>query len=151
MGWLLLYVAYLITFVSVPAYVVISNKLPPASSFIILMEQLRMLMKTYAFIRSNIPRALKNGKSQLDQLNINSLSTLIKLKISLSKKIKKNFLENNFENKATHFKKEHDSDDENEMLEQSKEGNILCPEFSRYLYFLFAPTLVYKDAYPRYN
>ena len=76
MGWLLLYVAYLIAFIFLPAYVVISDRLPPASSFIILMEQLRMLMKTYAFIRSNIPRALKNGKTQLDELNINSLSTL---------------------------------------------------------------------------
>ena len=25
-----------------------------------------------------------------------------------------------------------------------------CPGFSKYLYFLFAPTLVYKDNYPRY-
>lgn len=26
----------------------------------------------------------------------------------------------------------------------------LCPDFSCYLYFLFAPTLVYRDIYPRY-
>ncbi|XP_069110703.1 sterol O-acyltransferase 1-like isoform X2 [Argopecten irradians] len=25
----------------------------------------------------------------------------------------------------------------------------LCPDFSKYLYFLFAPTLVYRDSYPR--
>ena len=25
----------------------------------------------------------------------------------------------------------------------------LCPDFSRYLYFLFAPTLIYRDQYPR--
>ena len=25
-----------------------------------------------------------------------------------------------------------------------------CPDFSKYLYFLFAPTLVYRDSYPRY-
>jgi len=24
-----------------------------------------------------------------------------------------------------------------------------CPDFSKYLYFLFAPTLVYRDVYPR--
>lgn len=24
-----------------------------------------------------------------------------------------------------------------------------CPEFSKYLYFLFAPTLIYRDSYPR--
>jgi hypothetical protein len=25
----------------------------------------------------------------------------------------------------------------------------LCPDFSKYLYFLFAPTLIYRDNYPR--
>lgn len=29
-----------------------------------------------------------------------------------------------------------------------KEG-ILCPGFSNFLYFMFAPTLVYRDNYPR--
>ena len=24
-----------------------------------------------------------------------------------------------------------------------------CPEFSKFLYFLFAPTLIYRDSYPR--
>ena len=24
-----------------------------------------------------------------------------------------------------------------------------CPKFSQYLYFLFAPTLVYRDEYPK--
>ena len=33
-------------------------------------------------------------------------------------------------------------------------GNIdkkssLCPDYSKYLYFLFAPTLIYRDQYPR--
>lgn len=26
----------------------------------------------------------------------------------------------------------------------------MCPDFSKYLYFLFAPTLIYRDNYPRY-
>jgi len=25
-----------------------------------------------------------------------------------------------------------------------------CPDFSKYLYFLFVPTLVYRDDYPRW-
>lgn len=29
------------------------------------------------------------------------------------------------------------------------ENQTLCPEFTKFLYFLFAPTLVYKDNYPR--
>jgi hypothetical protein len=24
-----------------------------------------------------------------------------------------------------------------------------CPEFSKYIYFIFAPTLIYRDSYPR--
>ena len=27
--------------------------------------------------------------------------------------------------------------------------HLPCPDFSKYLYFLFAPTLVYRDVYPR--
>ena len=27
----------------------------------------------------------------------------------------------------------------------------ICPSFTNYLYFLFAPTLVYCDTYPRYK
>ncbi len=29
-------------------------------------------------------------------------------------------------------------------------SDILCPSFTNYLYFLFAPTLVYCDDYPRF-
>ncbi|CAF2996933.1 unnamed protein product [Rotaria sp. Silwood2] len=34
---------------------------------------------------------------------------------------------------------------------KSKTNNqkFLCPDFSQYLYFLFAPTLIYRDQYPR--
>jgi hypothetical protein len=55
-----------------------------------------MMMKTYAFVRSNTPRALAY--------------------------------------------KPHKSDD--------KEISV-CPDFSKYLYFLFVPTLVYRDSYPQ--
>jgi hypothetical protein len=30
-----------------------------------------------------------------------------------------------------------------------EETTTPCPPFSKYLYFLFAPTLVYRDNYPR--
>ena len=29
------------------------------------------------------------------------------------------------------------------------DGSEGCPDFSKYLYFLFAPTLIYRDSYPR--
>ena len=40
--------------------------------------------------------------------------------------------------RATKFKKD---DDES--------TDSICPDFSHYLYFLFIPTLIYRDDYPR--
>ena len=31
----------------------------------------------------------------------------------------------------------------------SKRPHTPCPEFSKFLYFIFAPTLIYRDSYPR--
>nr|CAD7433208.1 unnamed protein product [Timema monikensis] len=56
----------------------------------------RLLMKSYAFVRSNVPKTMA-------------------------------------------FKTHTDS----------KEECAPCPEFSCFLYYLFAPTLVYRDNYPR--
>lgn len=47
------------------------------------------------------------------------------------------FVRSNYE-RATKYKKD----------DNGQSGN-LCPDFSHYLYFLFAPTLVYRDEYPR--
>lgn len=125
--WLVFFICYLIGFIAIPAYVVITNNLPPASAMIVLMEQLRLLMKTYAFVRSNIPRALENG-SYFAQ-NDDTLDT------SLSSK--------------PYNKQEGNTDSENDLSLDDNDGKILCPDFSKYLYFLFAPTLVYRDHYPR--
>jgi hypothetical protein len=32
---------------------------------------------------------------------------------------------------------------------QSEKELFICPDYSKYLYFLFAPTLIYRDQYPR--
>lgn len=29
-------------------------------------------------------------------------------------------------------------------------SELPCPSFEKYLYYLFAPTLIYRDEYPRY-
>ncbi|XP_044143069.1 sterol O-acyltransferase 2-like [Bufo gargarizans] len=75
-----------------PIYVVNHYRLPPASSFIVILEQVRFLMKTYSFCRETIPVLLQD---------------------------------------------------------ESKEKNAKMPSLSSYLYFLFCPTLVYRDSYPR--
>ncbi|XP_062328530.1 sterol O-acyltransferase 2 [Osmerus eperlanus] len=76
-----------------PIYVVIHYQLPPASRFIVILEQIRFLMKSYSFIRENVPLVLRNPP---------------------------------------------------------KEGEVIrFPTFSSYLYFLFCPTLIYRESYPR--
>ncbi|XP_034232657.1 sterol O-acyltransferase 1-like [Thrips palmi] len=80
---LLVFDAALLT---LPVLRMLHYAMPFASSFALLTEAVRLLMKTHAFVRSNTPRALTDGS---------------------------------------------------------------CPGFSHYLYFMFAPTLVYSDNYPR--
>lgn len=67
--------------------------LPFACAFAVLMEQIRLIMKTYSYIRTNVPRTLAFDAHE----------------------------------KKTYF----------------------VPSFDKYLYFLFAPTLIYRDEYPR--
>ncbi|KAG5850108.1 hypothetical protein ANANG_G00078740 [Anguilla anguilla] len=76
-----------------PTYVVLRNGFPPASRFIVILEQVRLLMKTHSFVRENVPRVLASA--------------------------------------------------------QSKNSPVVIPQVTQYLYFLFAPTLIYRDSYPR--
>ncbi|KAJ7992824.1 hypothetical protein DPEC_G00266010 [Dallia pectoralis] len=80
-----------------PTFVVVRNGFPPASCFIIILEQVRLMMKAYSFIRENVPKILTLAK---DKTNTSPISTVI-------------------------------------------------PQLSNYIYFLFAPTLIYRDSYPR--
>nr|XP_055023345.1 sterol O-acyltransferase 1 isoform X2 [Misgurnus anguillicaudatus] len=74
-----------------PTYVVLKNSLPPASCFILILEQVRFIMKTHSFIRENVPRVLSSERNK----------------------------------------------------------TIAVPHLNQYIYFLFAPTLIYRDNYPR--
>ncbi|KAM3935087.1 sterol O-acyltransferase 2 isoform 1-T1 [Leptodactylus fuscus] len=75
-----------------PIYVVNHYRLPPASSFIVLLEHVRFIMKSYSFLRETAPIVLHGD---------------------------------------------------------SKEKKVQIPAHSHYLYFLFCPTMVYRDSYPR--
>ncbi|XP_022613921.1 sterol O-acyltransferase 1 isoform X2 [Seriola dumerili] len=77
-----------------PTYVVVTNSLPPASCFIIILEQVRLMMKAHSFVRENVPRVLAWAKDKTSP-------------------------------------------------------SPVVPQVSQYLYFLFAPTLIYRDKYPR--
>uniref|UniRef100_A0A8C9YFJ2 O-acyltransferase n=1 Tax=Sander lucioperca TaxID=283035 RepID=A0A8C9YFJ2_SANLU len=77
-----------------PTYVVVSNSFPPASCFIIILEQVRLMMKAHSFVRENVPRVLTWAKEKTSPCPV-------------------------------------------------------VPQVSQYIYFLFAPTLIYRDKYPR--
>ncbi|XP_053549904.1 sterol O-acyltransferase 1 [Bombina bombina] len=76
-----------------PAYIVLEHSLPPASRFIVILEQVRLMMKTHSFIRENAPRVFSSTKE--------------------------------------------------------RSSAVPVPQVTQYLYFLFAPTLIYRDSYPR--
>ncbi|XP_036435506.1 sterol O-acyltransferase 1 isoform X2 [Colossoma macropomum] len=76
-----------------PTYIVLRNGLPPASCFILILEQVRLVMKVHSFIRENVPKFWSSGR---DGTN-----------------------------------------------------SVAIPQLTPYLYFLFAPTLIYRDSYPR--
>ncbi|XP_003398853.1 sterol O-acyltransferase 1 [Bombus terrestris] len=92
--WLTGIILYLTFLFILPTKALLDNDLPFASSMIILMEQVRLVMKIHAFIRSVAPKFLS-------------------------------------------FKPHSDT------------PTPQPPDFSKYLYFLFAPTLIYQDRYPR--
>ncbi|XP_006870187.1 PREDICTED: sterol O-acyltransferase 2 [Chrysochloris asiatica] len=72
-----------------PVHVAVEHHLPPASRCVLVFEQVRLLMKSYSFLREAVPGVLRGGEE------------------------------------------------------------IRAPSFSSYLYFLFCPTLIYREIYPR--
>ncbi|XP_060738100.1 sterol O-acyltransferase 1 [Tachysurus vachellii] len=89
--FLLLYQSLALGFL--PTYIVLKNSLPPASCFILILEQVRLMMKVHSFVRENVSRLWSSGKGS--------------------------------------------------------SASVAEPHLSSYLYFLFAPTLIYRDSYPR--
>ncbi|XP_008328349.1 sterol O-acyltransferase 1 [Cynoglossus semilaevis] len=77
-----------------PTYVVVTNSMPPASCFIIILEQVRLMMKAHSFIRENVPKVWSLDKNKTS-------------------------------------------------------SSPVVPQVFHYIYFLFAPTLIYRDKYPR--
>ncbi|XP_011695293.1 PREDICTED: sterol O-acyltransferase 1-like isoform X2 [Wasmannia auropunctata] len=93
-GWLSAFISYQILFIVFPAKAVLDTNLGIGCKLIVTMEQIRMIMKSYAFVRSAASRFLS-------------------------------------------------------YKPHSETPQPSGPKFSQFLYFLFAPTLVYRDEYPR--
>lgn len=118
-------IAYECFFIYTFTTITVSLDLGQASSVAVLMELVRFMMKSYAFIRTNVPRALNQRKF---------------------KKIDSSTSADDSES-SQEVKKE----DKNLPASGSPRVNDKrpLPAFKHYLYFLFAPTLVYRDEYPR--
>lgn len=93
-SWLTIFIVYQLSFIILSTKAMLDEELSIACSFIILLEQTRMVMKSHAFVRSMAPKFLSyKPHSEIPRPNNCGLS--------------------------------------------------------HYLYFLFVPTLVYRDIYPR--
>lgn len=109
-------------------YIIIQFDLGQASSVAVLMELVRFMMKSYAFIRTNVPRVIYQRK---------------KVKSS--------------DESDLDYEEDKNSDDtevkEDVKLPESGSPKVnnkrILTTFKQYTYFLFAPTLVYRDEYPR--
>lgn len=100
------YCLYIAVFLYYPVNQILEENYPIATRIIILAEQVRFLMKSHAFVRENVPRAILYGQIYSQQIETDKNSS--------------------------------------DTIPQSP-----CPEFSKFLYFMFVPTLIYRDSYPR--
>lgn len=91
-------------------------------------------MKMYAFVRSTAPRILNQTVKEKQEKSHSEDSTVHEEESTVRKRIR----ENHSEVDAGRLRPNTSSDDDSG-----------CPSFSKYIYFLFAPTLIYKDHYPR--
>lgn len=113
-------IAYEIGFIFVFTKAVVHFNLGQASSVAALMEIVRFIMKSYAFIRTNVPRALNQGRRKLKSSSESELSDDVRHDPALP---------------ASGSPKVNDKRP--------------LPTFGQFTFFLFAPTLIYRDEYPR--
>ncbi|TPP60803.1 Sterol O-acyltransferase [Fasciola gigantica] len=100
-------------FAVLPIRFIIKHQLPPASTAIIALEQVRMFMKSHAFVRTSAEEVFIRQAMLTSQMSSNPKGS-------------------------------------SSRADPTK-NQPWCPDFSHYLYFLFAPTLIYRDSYPRTN
>jgi hypothetical protein len=63
--WLTIYLIYQLLFIVLPIYWTVQHQLPIASRVIVSSEQVRLIMKAHAFIRSNIPGIINHKKGKI--------------------------------------------------------------------------------------
>ncbi|CAG0902238.1 unnamed protein product [Cyprideis torosa] len=135
MDWFFLcsYVAGLSLLMYYPSVQIIALDLPPGSSSIIAAEQIRIVMKIHAFVRTNVSRTKAFWRSQrkVDPPSV-APSPVGPSPVG-----------------PPPVGPPQGSSSSSLQYASSPSEDGACPNFSRFLYFLFAPTLVYRDQYPR--
>lgn len=127
--WLLTVICYQVGFVTIFTKGVYYFDMKQASSVAVLMELTRFVMKSHAFIRTNVPRVLNSkNKLKIDDEEVDRKSTKPDNQKAITGRNGKSSASNGTA----------------KVNDKSQ-----CPSFNKYLYFLFAPTLVYRDEYPR--
>ena len=96
-------------------------------------------MKSHAFVRENAPRAILYGRIHSHQ---SSLDSIVQVRSIL-------FFSSIFLVKVEELNQENSDDIKKDDPSTAVVPHTPCPEFSKFLYFLFAPTLIYRDSYPR--
>uniref|UniRef100_A0A0R3W886 O-acyltransferase n=1 Tax=Taenia asiatica TaxID=60517 RepID=A0A0R3W886_TAEAS len=125
----ILYIIYQVAFIILPVVFIFKHDLAPSSTAIVCLEQIRLMMKSHAFVRANVESALLSGeeceREKSRRRHRRSLTADERFPVSAC------------------------GDSVTEEVEITMSNGIPIPPFSQYLYFLFAPTLVYRSAYPR--
>ncbi|XP_035704929.1 sterol O-acyltransferase 2 isoform X2 [Folsomia candida] len=172
-----LFATFLVSFMYFPARALLQDRLiGPASSCLVAMEQCRLLMKMWAFVRHNVPKALmfdhkkevtirgiaEEGKVGEEKDDSSPSSGLLRKRVKTDETSRTRSgldaegttspLNENLHLSGPAL----NGPSRKVMGKQALDSWISwddkkspCPSFSRYLYFYLAPTLIYKDQYPR--
>jgi len=97
-------------------------------------------MKVYAFVRTAAPRVMAevgtevkaNGEANSEEKENGERATL-----------RRRIIEKN-----SHLASKNPRNRRQSWINWNEEESAGCPGFSKYIYFLLAPTLIYKDSYP---
>ncbi|CAL8147646.1 unnamed protein product [Orchesella dallaii] len=199
----LCFLIFLTGMMVIPGAIMWNNPLPPASGATVTMEQCRLLMKIYAFVRSNVPRVVKHtssspspsqaspskqkrqqelssvsgkslypteseedGKERQEAEDVtktssspsssvqrrkrNGESAIFNTKKSEQEQLKSSSSSsNNVEGERTLGSDPNPSKERGAAWISWSDDKESCPSYSKYLYFYVAPTLIYKDNYPK--
>ncbi|VDD82153.1 unnamed protein product [Mesocestoides corti] len=128
-AFLVLYIVFQTAFGVLPVVFIFKHDLAPATTTIVCLEQIRLLMKIHAFVRANAAKAFLSGED-----------------CQVEKNRQHHRRSNNGEERFPATVGGAKMADGEEI---TMSNGVPLPSFSHYLYFLFAPTLVYRDTYPR--